>query len=155
VYYDFSGCEVWRLTIPAKLVNDETVKDYDQWFVECTLTNGKTEVAAAKDFDPSDPWIFPVNFKVAVKKTRPIKSVFASKPAQEIPVISLYRPGDENGELPNWKWLKQTFGDSHGYPSPNHVLMGNAKKYYEQWVKAEKERKAQEDAVLDFEHGID
>jgi hypothetical protein len=64
----------------------------------------------AKDMQCTDPWVFPIS----------VVSLNAGRT-----MSNLVRVGGEKGEVPDWKWLAQTFEDN-GYIDPKIAIAGKA-----------------------------
>ncbi|MCY1276626.1 hypothetical protein D9M70_252930 [compost metagenome] len=78
-----------------------------RWFREVKL---KAPAGFPADHFQLDPWCFPVDFTVRSTGVGPVPTLQR-------------RPG-EQGEVPDWTWLNQTFGKNR-YPDPLTVIRGS------------------------------
>lgn len=78
--------------------------DTTRWFCEVAL---KAPKGFASDHFKLDPWLFPVDF--------------GDRMTGIGPVPTLIRRGGEQGEVPDWKWLNETF-DSVRYLPANKII---------------------------------
>ncbi|WP_137924737.1 hypothetical protein [Cupriavidus sp. 2SB] len=94
---------VYMMKIPAERQDDIARLQQQaspRWFCEVKL---KAPMGFPRDHFKLDPWFFPVDF------------VARSTGAGSLPTLRR-RPG-EHGEVPDWKWLNETFGRDR-YPAP-------------------------------------
>ena len=81
-----------------------------QGFCEVLLKQPKVgENDWSKDMDCTDPWMFPLSAWVG-------PSGFGSRSWHFLRAL------EERGEVPDWNWLYQTYGDK--YPEPRAVIKG-------------------------------
>lgn len=63
----------------------------------------------SQDMDCTDPWVFPLRVRAGASSLGSRTWYFM-------------RPAGERGEVPDWKWLNDTYGGK--YPEPGAVIKG-------------------------------
>ena len=107
------GSGVYEMAMPSeRRIELDQLLDFEEttrWFCEVKLT---APIGFPADHFKLDPWFFPVDF------TRRETGVG--------PILTLRRRLGEHGEVPDWKWLNETFGEDR-YPEKRIITGGSAR----------------------------